>query len=86
MERLLLLNDLTLSLQCAFNTEALTGSHTVLSSITDSDTRTVAIGFPGATLTAEMILFNYTVNRGADGSMGSSVEMSLANGTAAAWS
>lgn len=86
MERLLLLNDFTGTLNCAFNTAALTGSHTVLSTITDNDTRTLVIGYPGATLTVEVVLSNYSVQRGADGSLTSSAEVSLADGTAAAWS
>ena len=39
----------------------------------------------GATLTAEVILENYDVDRADDGSLKWSVSFSLANGTAAAW-
>ena len=86
MERLLLLSDGTLSITGVFNTTALTGIHTVLSSITDNDTRTVVIGYPGATLTMEMILTSYNVNRAQDGSLTVTADLSLADGTAPAWS
>lgn len=86
MERLLLLSDGTISINGVFNTAALTGSHTVLSTITDNDNRTVAIGYPSATLTMEMVLTSYNLNRAQDGSLTFTAEMALADGTAPAWS
>lgn len=85
MERLLLLSDGSITINGVFNTAADTGSHTVLSSITDNDTRTVAIGYPSATLTMEMVLVSYNLNRAQDGSLTFTAEMQLANGTAPAW-
>jgi hypothetical protein len=87
MERLLLLNDCTISINFVFNSAATTGVHTVLSTITDNDTRTVVIVFPGTvTLTAECVLTAYNINRAQDGSLTGTAEFALANGTAATWS
>ena len=50
-------------------------------------TRTVVIVYPGTiTLTLEVILTDYQVSRGQDGSLTWSVPGSLANGTAPTWS
>jgi len=84
MERILLLSDGTLQLQGVFNT-ASAMSHATLSTVTDNDTRTVAIGYPGATLTMEMVLHAYNVSRAQDGSLTWTADLSLANGTAPAW-
>jgi hypothetical protein len=85
MERLLLLSDGTITINGVFNTAALTGSHTVLSTITDNDTRTVAIGYPGATLTMEMLAHTYNLSRAQDGSLTFTAELSLADGAVPAW-
>lgn len=85
MERILLLSDGTIQLQGVFNTTA-SMSHATLSTVTDNDTRTVALGFPGATLTMEMVLHSYNVNRAQDGSLTWTSDLSLADGTAPAWS
>jgi hypothetical protein len=85
MERLLLLADFTGTLNGVFNT-ASNMSHDVLKTVTTSSaTRTLAIGYPGATLTAEVLVTDYSISRGADGALTWSAPFSLANGTAPAW-
>lgn len=86
MERLLLLVDFTGTINGVFNTAA-NASHSVLKTVTSSGAnRTIAIGYPGATLTAEVVVSDYQVTRGQDGSLTWSAPFSLADGTAPVWS
>ncbi len=86
MERLLLLVDFTGTINGVFNTAA-NASHSVLKTVTSSGAnRTIAIGYPGATLTAEVVVSDYQVTRGQDGSLTWSAPFSLSDGTAPVWS
>ena len=83
MERLLLLSDGTITVNGVHNSAL---SHTVFSTLHSSDaTRTVVIGYPSATLTMEMVISEYSLNRAQDGSLTYTANLSLANGTAPAW-
>jgi hypothetical protein len=86
VERLLLLHDFTGSMKGVFNTTA-SMSHAVLKTVTSATpvSRTLAIGYPGATLTAEIHITDYQVNRGSDGKLEWTAPFVLANGTTAAW-
>lgn len=85
MERLLLLADLTGTINGVFDT-AVNMSHDVLKTVTSSGAqRTLAIGFPGATLTAEVIVHDYQVSRNQNGELVWSAPFSLANGAIPAW-
>lgn len=89
VERLLLLADGSVSLTGVFNTAA-NKSHDVFKTIptqSGTTTRTVVVVYPGpATLTMEMVLTDYSLNRGQDGSLVWTVPGQLANGTAPTWS
>lgn len=86
MERLLLLVDFTGTINGVFNTTA-NASHSVLKTVTSSGAiRTIAIGYPGATLTAEVVVSDYQVTRGQDGSLTWSAPFALADGAAPVWS
>ena len=85
VERLLLLADFTGTINGVFNAAL---SHTVLSTVCSTSVdRTLAIGYAddAATLTAEVVIENYDLDRGDDGKFTWSVNFSLADGTAAAW-
>ena len=85
VERLILLADGNGTLKGVFNTAA-DMSHAVCSTAAaTSVARTLAIGYPGATLTMEVYLTDYQVDRGEDGSLVWTVPFVLQNGTAPAW-
>jgi hypothetical protein len=85
VERLMLLCDGTGTLKGVFNTAA-DMSHAVLSTTTSSTTvRTLAIGYPGATLTMEVYVTDYAVDL-SGGKATWSAPFVLANGVAPAWS
>jgi hypothetical protein len=81
VERLLLLADFTGTMTGVFNTAA-TMSHATLKT---PGSKTMVIGYPGATLTATVNTTNYAVARAQDGSLTWSVNFNLNSGTAAAW-
>jgi hypothetical protein len=88
MERIPLLADCKLTMKGAFNATA-DYSHAVISTCilaASANTRTLAIGYPGATLTIEVVIESYDVDRGEDGKLTWSAPMSLAGGVAPAWS
>jgi hypothetical protein len=92
VERILLLADGTGTISGVFNT-ATNMSHDVLKTVPtqsgsgSGSTRTLVIVFPGpATLTLEVLLTDYSLSRGSDGSLTWTVPFQLANGTAPAWS
>lgn len=89
IERLGLLKDGQFTLNGGFNPAATTGLHTVLRTVSSTDvTRTVTILYnttPTATLAMEMKFSDYTVNRGADGSLGVTATAQLADGTQPTW-
>lgn len=85
VERLLLLSDGKVTMKGIFNTAA-DMSHAVLSTSTSSSaTRTLAIGYPGATMTLEVIIEDYSVDRPEGGELTWTASMSLCNGTVPAW-
>lgn len=86
-ERLLLLADMTGSLNGIFN-DAANLSHAVLKTVpaASSPTRTLAIAHSGQTLTGEVLVTDYSLNRGADGGLTWTAPFQLADGTAPAWS
>ena len=87
VERLVLLADFTGTINGVFNADA-NMSHAVLSTCTTSEaTRTMVITYAdaAATLTAEVVIENYDLDRGDDGKLTWSSNFSLADGTAAAW-
>jgi hypothetical protein len=86
VERLSLLHDASGSMKGVFNVAA-DMSHAVLSTVSAGVqvTRTLAIGYPGATLTLEVWITDYQIERGEDGKLTWTAPFVLANGTAAAW-
>jgi len=88
VERLLLLADATVSITGVYNTQATTGSHTVLKSIPSSaQVRTLVLTpLGGSALTMEVVGTNYTVARSQSGELTFTAEFALQNGTAPAWS
>lgn len=92
MERLLLRADGTFTINGVFNS-ASNASHDVFKTVPTQSgsgtgsTRTLVAVFPGTkTMTAELVLTDYSVSMGDDGSLTWSVPGSLANGTAPTWS
>lgn len=86
IERLLLLADGNVTINGVFNVDA-DKSHDVFKTVpTTSVARTVVIVVGGATLTMECIFTDYSLNRGADGSLVWTATGSLSNGTAPTWS
>ena len=84
VERLCLLLDGTGALKGVFNTTA-DMSHAVLSTVTTSTlSRTLVIGYPGATLTMEVYVTDYQLEL-ADGKLTWTAPFVLMNGTAPAW-
>lgn len=81
VERLLLRADCTGTVNGIFNT-ASSMSHATLKT---PGSKTVVIGYPGATLTFTAVFTNYAVAMADDGSLTWSVNFSLSSGTAAAW-
>jgi hypothetical protein len=92
VERILLLADGKVTLNGVFNSASNKSHDTFKTVPTQSgsgtgSTRTVVIVYPGPkTLTMEVVLTDYQINRAADGSLTWSVPGELANGTAPAWS
>lgn len=87
VERILLLADGNVTINGIFNTAA-NNSHDVFKTVPTQSgtvTRTVVIGYPGATLTMEMVFSDYSITRAEDGSLVWSAPGALANGTAPAW-
>lgn len=89
MERLLLLADGSMNYSYVFNDAATTGIFTVLAAY-----RTLAAGqvgrthtftHSGNTLAMELLLTDFPVVRGSDGSLTGSVTANLSSGTVPAW-
>ena len=89
MERLLLLADMTVTLNGVFNDEATTGAHVVLSNyrtlFTSQVGRTTAIAHSGQTLSDEILYSDYALTRAADGSLTFTSPGSLSDGGTPAW-
>lgn len=88
MERLLLVADRGFGLSGVFN-PATNKSHDVFKTVASTSvTRTVTVVLntsPTATATAECVISNYNLSRGANGELTWSVDAKLADGTAPAW-
>lgn len=85
-ERLLLLADLSYTLNGIFNPSA-TFSHAVFKTVpTGSVARTVTNVISAQTLTAECLATDYNLTRGTGGEFTWAVPMVLADGTVPAWS
>jgi len=85
-ERLTLLADMSITLNgAALNPDA-NKSHSVLANVTNRRTaRTTVITIGGQTLTADILYTDYSLNRGADGSLTWTAPGVLSNGTVPAW-
>ena len=88
IERLLLLADGKVSIECVYNTTASTGSHTVLKTISsNSSSRTVALTpLGGSALSMEMKGSNVSWARAQSGELMISAEFELADGAVPSWS
>jgi len=90
IERLYLLQDLSLTLNGVFNDAASTGIHTVLKNyrtITGATNgRTAVIVLSAQTFTAEAAFLDYNVTRAADGSLTIAATADNADGSIPAWS
>ncbi|WP_198169338.1 hypothetical protein [Herbidospora daliensis] len=85
MERLLLLADFSITLNGVFNDEA-DKSHAVLRTVPSTTAhRSVSIGVSGQTLAAECLFTDYSLNRGADGSLVWTAPGVLADGAVPTW-
>lgn len=86
MERLLLLADFSGTLNGVFNDEA-DFSHSVLKTVPSSSVeRTLALGVSGQTLSNEVLVTDYSLNRGQDASLTWTAPFVLADGTVPTWS
>ncbi len=85
IERLQLLADFKASLNGVFN-DAANMSHAVLKTMSSTSVaRTLALAISGQTLSNEVIIDDYALNRGADGSLKWSAPVSLQSGTVPTW-
>ncbi len=85
MERLLLLADFSLTLNGVFD-DAATGAHTVFKTVpSTSVARTTTLTVSGDTLAGELLYSDYSLTRGADGSLTWTAPGVLANGTVPTW-
>lgn len=85
-ERLLLLADFSVTPSGVFN-DAASQSHAVFKTVpSTSVARTTTITISGQTLAPEVLYTDYSLNRGADGSLTFTAPGVLANGTVPTWS
>lgn len=85
IERLLLLADMTITLNGVFN-DAANMSHIVFRTVPSTSVqRTTTLTISGQVLAAEMLYSDYSMARGTDGSMTWSAPGSLANGAVPTW-
>ena len=86
MERLLTLADGQVTINGVFN-DASNASHDVFKTVpSTSVARTVTMVHSGQTLAMEMMFSDYSLNRGADGSLTWTATGQLSDGTAPTWS
>jgi hypothetical protein len=84
-ERLLLLADMTVSLNGVFN-DAANMSHAVLKTVpSTSVARTTTLAISGQTLAGELLYTDYALTRGQDGSFTWAAPGALADGTVPTW-
>jgi len=85
IERLLLLADMTVTLNGVFN-DASNLSHSVFRTVPSTSVqRTTTLTISGQVLAAELLYSDYAMTRGADGSMTWTAPGSLANGAVPTW-
>ncbi|MEX0946318.1 MAG: hypothetical protein WD064_03010 [Acidimicrobiia bacterium] len=87
MERLLLLSDMSITLNFVFDDATSDSVHDVFKTVPSSNNpkRTTLLVVSGQTLTAEILYTDYAYSRNADGSLTGTVPGVLADGVAAAW-
>src|SRR5690606_7794958 len=90
MERLLLLADMSMTLNGVFNPTASTSSHAVFSTVPSTSvprefTLTIDGQTLGATPTATLLFTDYSLTRAADGSLTWAAPGVLANGVVQTW-
>ncbi|HEY0638383.1 MAG TPA: hypothetical protein VGD67_12115 [Pseudonocardiaceae bacterium] len=85
MERLLLLADLSMTLNGVFN-DAANRAHAVLSTVPSTNVqRTTTITVSGQTLAVEVLYTDYSLNRAQDGSLTWTAPGVLADGNVPTW-
>lgn len=85
MERLLLLADFSGTLNGVFN-DAANMSHAVLKTVPSSSVnRTLSLAVSGQTLANEVLVTDYNLSRGGDGSLTWTAPFVLADGTVPTW-
>lgn len=85
MERILLLADLSYTLNGVFNPSASKSHRTFRTASSTSTQRTTVAGIAGESLTSQCLPTDYSLTRAADGSFTWSVPMVLADGTVPTW-
>ena len=85
MERILLLADLSYTLNGVFNPSANKSHRTFRTASSTSTQRTTVTGIAGESMTAQCLPTDYALTRAADGSFTWSVPMVLADGTVPTW-
>lgn len=84
-ERLLLLADFSITLNCIFN-DATDQMHDVFKTVpSTSVARTTTLTVSGQTLANEVLYTDYPVNRGDDGALTAAIPGVLADGTVPTW-
>jgi hypothetical protein len=87
IERLLLLADFSITLSGAAFNDAADKSHAVFKTVpSTSVARTTTLTISGQTLAPEVLYTDYSLNRGADGSLPWTAPGVLADGTVPTWS
>jgi hypothetical protein len=85
MERLLLLADVSFTLNGVFN-DATNASHDVFKTVTSTSVaRTTTMAISGQTLSCELLFANYDLTRAQDGSLVWTATGSLSDGTVPTW-
>ena len=85
--RLLLLADFNVTFSLAAFDDAANSTHAVFKTVSSSSVaRTTSLSLSGQTLAPEVLFTDYQLNRGADGSIVTSVPGVLADGTVPTWS
>lgn len=86
IERQLLLADMSVTLNGAAFNDAANFSHSVFKTVPSTSVmRTTSIGISGQTLAGELLFTDYSLSRGADGSLTWTAPGVLADGTVPTW-
>jgi hypothetical protein len=87
IERLLLLADMSVTLNGVFNDDASVGAHTVFKTVTSTSVmRTTTLAISGQTLAPELLYTDYSLTRAQSGEFTFTVPGVLANGAVPTWS